>query len=194
MGACRKLRRRAGLCGALFAALLAPAAAQTIPDRIGLGRAPSAAELAAWDIAVGPKGVELPPAEGTGARGRRIFMDKCAFCHGPTGREGPKDVLVGGRGTVATNRPLRTVGSYWPYATTVYDYVNRAMPYNAPGTLKPDEVYSVVAYILYLNGIVGEDEPINARTLPRVRMPNREGFVGDPRPDAGAACGAAVRP
>jgi cytochrome c len=105
------------------------------------------------------------------------------MCHGATGTEGPQDRLVGGRNTLATEKPVKTVGSYWPYATTLYDYIQRAMPFNAPQSLSSDEIYSVIAWLLYQNGIVEEGTIIDARTLPAVTMPNRDGFVPDPRPD-----------
>ena len=149
----------------------------------GLGRAPNEDEIKAWDIAVGPEGKELPPGSGTAADGARIYSAQCAACHGKTGKEGPKDVLVGGQGTLATSKPVKTIGSYWPYATTIWDYINRSMPYNKPGSLSAKEVYAVTAYVLYLNGIIKEDAPMNAKTLPQVRMPNRDGFIGDARPD-----------
>jgi cytochrome c len=160
----------------------------------GLGRAPRADEIKAWDIAVGPEGKELPPGSGSAVEGAKIYAAQCAACHGKTGKEGPNDVLVGGQGTLATNKPVKTVGSYWPYATTVWDYINRSMPYNKPGSLSADEVYAVTAYLLSLNGIIKEDAQMNAKTLPQVRMPNRDGFVGDPRPDWKPAKSAAARP
>lgn len=149
----------------------------------GVGRAPAADEIRAWDSAIGPEGRELPPGSGTAAAGREIYATRCASCHGPTGKEGPFDVLVGGQGTLHTGKPLKTVGSYWPYATTVWDYINRAMPSDRPGTLNADEVYALTGYVLLLNGIVGESDSMNARTLPQLRMPNRNGFIPDQRPD-----------
>src|SRR5207253_1882383 len=131
----------------------------------------------------GPDGAELPPGEGTAVSGKPVYDSKCAACHGATGREGPQDVLVGGRGSLATAKPLKTIGSYWPYATTVYDYIFRAMPFTQPESLTAAEVYGVTAYLLYLNGIIGERDLIDRRTLPQVRMPNRHGFVPDPRPE-----------
>jgi cytochrome c len=149
----------------------------------GLGRPATAAEITKWDIAVGREGKELPPGSGTAAEGQQLYASLCAACHGKTGKEGPNDVLVGGQGTLNSKNPVKTVGSYWPYATTVWDYVNRAMPYNRPGSLSANEVYAITAYLLFLNGIVPENEVLNAMTLPKVKMPNRNGFVRDSRPD-----------
>ena len=152
-------------------------------ESYGLGRAATDEEIRARNIDVSSTGEGLPSGQGTVKQGAQIFATKCAMCHGPTGKEGPKDKLVGGQGTLATPKPVRTIGSYWPYAPTLYDYINRAMPFNAPGSLKPDEVYSVIAWLLFQNGIVKEDALIDAGTLPQVQMPNRNGFIPDPRPD-----------
>lgn len=149
---------------------------------IGTPVAPSA--LAAWDIDVSPDGRGLPPGHGSVALGKEIFAAKCAMCHGAQGQGGIGDQLVGGAGTLTSVKPKKTVGSYWPYATTLFDYIRRAMPYNAPQSLTADEVYAVSAYLLYLNGIVPATAQLDAKTLPKVRMPNREGFVADPRPGA----------
>ena len=153
----------------------------------GLGRAPTAEELRAIDIEILPDGRGLPAGSGTAEQGKAIYASRCVTCHGATGREGPQDILVGGQGTLASSRPLKTVGSYWPYATTLWDYVNRAMPFDHPGTLPPDQVYAVTAYLLYLNAIVGERDVVSQSTLPLVKMPNRNGFVSDPRPDTSHA-------
>jgi cytochrome c len=152
--------------------------------RYGLGRPASTADFAKHDYLVGPKGTGLPKGRGTAAQGRPIYMQSCAACHGARG-EGTNDypALVGGQSSLKSDKPLPTVGSYWPYATTVWDYVNRAMPYQTPGTLKPDEVYALTAYLLLMNGIVSPDFELNERTLPALKMPNRDGFVPDPRPD-----------
>ena len=155
--------------------------------KYGLGRAPTPDEIRAWDVAIGPDGKELPSASGTAADGKRVYAAKCAACHGKTAKEGPNDVLVGGQGSLNTAKPVKTIGSYWPYATTVWDYINRSMPYDKPGSLSADDVYAVTAYLLSLNGIIGENDVMNAKTLPQVRMPNRNGFIGDPRPDWNSA-------
>ena len=149
----------------------------------GLGRTPSEEEIRAWNIDISSTGEGLPPGSGTVKQGAQVFAAKCAMCHGPTGTEGPKDKLVGGRDTLKSPKPLRTVGSYWPYAPTAYDYIRRAMPFNEPGSLSPDEIYSVIAWLLFKNEIVPEDAVMDARTLPLVKMPNRDGFIPDPRPD-----------
>jgi cytochrome c len=149
----------------------------------GFGKAASAREIAGWDIDVSPDGRGLPPGSGTAARGKPLYEQHCATCHGMKGEGKPADRLVGGRGTLNTDTPVMTVGSYWPYATTVYDYIYRSMPFHAPQSLKPDEVYSITAHLLFLNGIIGEGDVMDASSLPRVQMPNRKGFVSDPRPD-----------
>ena len=134
-------------------------------------------QIAGWDISVGPDGVGLPSGRGTAAIGAAVYEQKCQACHGAKGAGQPNDRLVGGRGTLATGTPVRTIGSYWPYATTIFDYVRRAMPYVQPQSLSNDEVYAVTAYLLNLNGIIGEHDEMNARTLPNVKMPNRDGFI-----------------
>jgi cytochrome c len=149
----------------------------------GVGRAPAAEELQAFDIDVLPDGRGLSPGSGTARAGRETYASRCLTCHGPTGKEGPQDILAGGQGSLNTSTPLKTVGSYWPYATTLWDYLRRAMPFDHPGTLTTDQVYATTAYVLFLNGIVGEDDVLDQTTLPRVKMPNRDGFVADPRPD-----------
>ena len=136
-----------------------------------------AAEIARWDISIPPSGAGLPAGSGTARQGQQVYEQKCLACHGARGAGKPADALAGGIGSLASKTPVRTVGSYWPYATTLFDYVRRAMPLNAPLSLSDDEVYAVSAYVLYLNGIVGEDSAMNAQSLPRVKMPNRDGFV-----------------
>lgn len=163
--------------------LLAGVATAEEPIQYGFGSAATEAEIKAWDIDVSPTGERLPPGQGTVQQGAAIYANKCAACHGPTGTEGPKDRLMGGQGSLATDKPIKTIGSFWPYATTLYDYIHRAMPLTAPQSLTPDEVYSVVAWLLHQNDIIPADMIIDAQTLPAVKMPNRGGFVSDPRPD-----------
>jgi len=177
---------RAMLGLALAGALAAPGAARVDAadhGRYGLGHAAPPAHIAAQDIAIAPDGAELPPGRGDARTGAAIYAARCAACHGPSGREGPDPVLVGGQGSLASATPLQTIGSYWPYATTVYDYIHRAMPFTAPGSLSADEVYAVTAFLLHANGIIDADAVLDSDTLPAVVMPNRDGFVPDPRPD-----------
>lgn len=149
----------------------------------GVGHAPTEDELNSLSIMVTTDGSGLPAGSGTALKGKEVFATRCASCHGPTGDGGNGPPLVGGQGTLATPKPRRTVGSYWPYATTLWDYVNRAMPFNRPGTLTHEEVYAVSAYVLFLNGLIAENDQLNAQTLPLIQMPNRDGFIADPRPD-----------
>jgi cytochrome c5 len=142
----------------------------------GLGQTVTVAQIAGWDISIPPDGSGLPPGSGTAAKGALVYEQKCQACHGPKGAGQPNDRLVGGQGTLASRTPVRTIGSYWPYATTVFDYVRRAMPYAQPQSLTDDEVYAVTAYLLHLNGIIGETAEMSSRTLPAVRMPNRDNF------------------
>ena len=144
---------------------------------LGIGRPASVAEIRGWDIEVGADGTGLPPGQGSVLAGKQVYDGKCAACHGATGTGGPAPALVGGIGSLATARPVLTVGSYWPYAPTVYDYINRAMPWDRPQSLSADEVYAVTAYLLHINQIVPAQAVMNAQTLPAVRMPNRDGFI-----------------
>ena len=153
--------------------------------KFGVGQPPTPEEIRELGAAIAPDGGGLPEGSGTVAAGRDVFAAQCSRCHGPKaeGDVGPR--LVGGQGTLRTARPLKTVGSFWPYATTLWDYVNRAMPFDQPGLLKPPDVYAVVAFILNLNGIIEDQQVMDATSLPKVKMPNRDGFVADPRPDVG---------
>lgn len=144
-----------------------------------LGRPASPAEIRLWDIDVLPDGTGLPAGSGSASRGKQVYEENCAACHGNRGQGGIADRLVGGQGSLATDQPVKTVGSFWPYSTTLFDYVRRAMPYPAPQTLNDDDTYAVVAYILILNGILSPDATLARSTLPAVRMPNRDGFVPD---------------
>jgi len=159
-------------------------AAQSASPAAAIGHTPPASAVAERDLTVFPDGRGLPPGQGSAREGRVVFATHCAACHGAAG-EGSNDFprLVGGVGTLKTSSPVLTVGSYWPYATTLWDYNRRAMPYPQPGLLTDAEVYAVTAYILHMNGIVKENDVLDARTLPAVRMPNRDGFVRDARPD-----------
>jgi cytochrome c len=142
-----------------------------------LGKAASPEEMAPWDISIGPDGAGLPSGSGTPQQGEPVFLAKCLACHGQKGSGKPNDQLVGGQGSLESGQAaVKTIGSFWPYATSVFDYVRRAMPLNNPKSLRDDEVYAVVAYILWLNGVIGENDVMNAQTLRAVRMPNRDGF------------------
>lgn len=150
------------------------------PTSFGLGRPATQTDIARLDIDVRPDGKGLPASEGKAAIGKVIFAAKCAACHGIGGVGGPNGSLVS---TADANRkrPEKTIGNYWPYATTVFDYIRRAMPFNAPGSLTNDEVYNLTAYLLNANDIIDETAVINARTLPTVVMPARNLFVPDDR-------------
>jgi S-disulfanyl-L-cysteine oxidoreductase SoxD len=149
-------------------------AAQETPN---LGRLATPAEVAGWDISIPPDGTGLPPGSGTPEQGTVVYVQKCQACHGEKGVGQPNDRLVGGQGTLASASPVRTIGSYWPYATTVFDYIRRAMPYTQSQSLTNDEAYAVTAYLLHLNGIIGAQAVMNAQTLPQVQMTNRENFI-----------------
>jgi S-disulfanyl-L-cysteine oxidoreductase SoxD len=141
-----------------------------------VGRPPTEAELRAWDNVVGTDGKELPPGSGNAKDGAKVFAGKCSFCHGATAIEGPAPRLVGGVDSLSTKTPNPTLGSYWPFATTVWDYINRSMPRDAEGSLTPDQVYAVTAFLLYKNDIIKESDVLDAKTLLKVQMPNRNGF------------------
>jgi S-disulfanyl-L-cysteine oxidoreductase SoxD len=159
------------------ASLLLGAAAAHAQEGPGLGVPATPEQVAAWAISIEPDGTGLPAGSGTVAEGETVYRQKCQACHGDNGMGQPNDRLAGGQGTLTSAAPVRTIGSYWPYATTLFDYVRRAMPFVQPQSLTNDEVYAVTAYLLHLNGIVAADATMDARTLPRVVMPNRDGFV-----------------
>jgi mono/diheme cytochrome c family protein len=144
------------------------------------GRVATPDEIKLWDIDVRPDGKGLPDGAGTVARGKGVYDDNCSACHGVDGRDGIKDRLVGGQGSLASDHPVKTIGSYWPYATTLFDYIHRAMPYPTPGSLSVDDTYAVVAYLLSLNGIIPPETTLDRQSLPNVKMPNRNGFIPDP--------------
>jgi mono/diheme cytochrome c family protein len=149
----------------------------------GIGRTATDAEIAGWNIDIGRNGENLPPGSGTVAHGKEVFAEQCSACHGEKGEGGVGERLVGGQGTIATAKPIKTVGSFWPYAPTLFDYIRRAMPQNAPQSLGNDDVYAVSAYILNMNGLLPPDATLDAKSLSAIKMPNREMFTGDPRPD-----------
>ena len=173
-------------------ALAACVAALAQTPAYNRGRTPSEEEIQAWDISIGPEGKELPPGSGTAQEGAKVYAQQCAQCHGPTGAEGPSipgvanlwpysfpgrgrfvPPLVGGKGTLNTVRPVRTIGSFWPFATTIWDYINRAMPPKGEGSLSADQVYALTAFLLYQNGIIQESDAMDAESLPKIQMPNR---------------------
>ena len=197
----RRLRRRTpGVVVAgvllLVAGLNPPAALAQLPT-YGVGRPPTVEEVKAWDLTIPPDGQGLPQGSGTAALGKPIYAQRCASCHGDKGEDPKYRVLTGGRRTLTAaelpknvdwligGEPALTIGSFWQYATTLWSYINRAQPFDEPGSLRADEVYAVTAYLLHLNGIIGENDVIDAKTLPRVKMPNRDGFIPDARPDVG---------
>lgn len=163
----------------VFIAAVLSAGISTSAASLDFGRPATLEEMMLWDIDVRPDGKGLPPGGGTVERGKSVFADNCAGCHGENGVGGIKDRLVGGRGTLTSDMPIKTVGSFWPYATTLFDYIHRAMPYQDPGSLSIDDTYAVSAYILNLNGIIPSDGKLDKDSLPNIKMPNRDGFVPD---------------
>src|SRR6476659_10904402 len=153
---------------ALAAALALVLSAADAADAPRYGQPMTAADLAPWDISIGPDGAGLPPGSGTPAQGAVVYAQKCELCHGKEGQNGPNAALSG---------PQRTVANYVPHATTIFDFTRRAMPWQQPKSLTNDEVYAVTAYILAINKIIGDNDVMNGETLPNVRMPNRDGFV-----------------
>lgn len=147
------------------------------PKGPGLGVPATPAEIASADISIPPDGAGLPDGSGTSAQGAKVYATKCIACHGPEGAGVVNDRLVGGRGTLTTAAPVKTIGSYWPYATTLFDYIRRAMPYPEPHSLTNAETYALTAYLLHLNGVISADAVMDAKTLPKVQMPNRGNFV-----------------
>jgi mono/diheme cytochrome c family protein len=192
--------RKPGLglwAGLLMVAAVATSDALAQMPTYGVGRAPTAEEVKAWDLTIPPDGQGLPPGRGTAVLGKSVYADRCAACHGENGEDPKYRALVGGRGLLTSaelsenldwllgGKPIMTIGRFWPYATTLWSYINRAQPFDEPGSLTHDQVYAVTAYLLYLNGIIGEADVLDAGTLPAVKMPNRNGFVPDSRPDVG---------
>lgn len=166
-------------CAAIF--VLLPAAA--VAADLNLGRVATPAEIAGWNIDVFPDGKGLPPGQGTVAQGERVYQAQCVACHGAKLEGGMGPALVGGQGTLASNKPVKTVGSYWPYSSTLFDYIRRAMPFESPKSMSNEDVYSVSGYILHMNGLMNANATVDAKSLIAVKMPNRDGFVPDDRPD-----------
>jgi S-disulfanyl-L-cysteine oxidoreductase SoxD len=157
------------------AVLLAGGAAMAAgPD---LGTPVSAADLSAWDTSIMPDGAGLPSGSGTASQGAAIYATKCAACHGQEGKGGISSAVTARAPISSINSAEKTIGNFWPYATTLFDFIRRAMPWQEPRTLTNDEVYALTAYLLSLNRVIGDGDVMNATTLPRVRMPNRDGFI-----------------
>ncbi len=160
------------------------AASAASADSPGLGKPLTEADIAAWDISIEPDGKGLPAGAGTPAQGAHVYAEKCAACHGPEGKGGvagvtaaPLPPLVGGGPITDISAAMKRIANFWPYSTTLFDYIRRDMPWQQPRTLTDDEVYALTAYILALNKLIGDNDTMNAETLPKVRMPNRDGFI-----------------
>ncbi|MBN4076074.1 MAG: cytochrome C [SAR86 cluster bacterium] len=162
------------LCCGLSLIFVQNLAAQEGP---GLGVPITEEDLAPWDISIETDGSGLPPGSGTAQAGESIYIAQCLACHGVEGEGQPYDRLVGGHGTLDQLDQVRTVGSFWPYATTVFDYIRRAMPFNTPQTLSDDDIYALTAYLFYLNGIIDQDDILDASSLAEIEMPNADGFI-----------------
>ena len=160
-----------------IAALCALASSAAIAAGPNLGRPVTPAEIAAWDISILPDGAGLPPGRGTPAQGAGIYAQKCALCHGENGKGGRSSALVGGAPLTNGIETAKTIANFWGYSTTLFDFIRRAMPWQQPRSLSNDEVYALTAYILALNKLIGEGDVMDAKTLPQVKMPNRDGFI-----------------
>jgi mono/diheme cytochrome c family protein len=162
----------------IFTAVLALAlgSSTALAEGPNLGKPIDPAEFAAWDISILPDGTGLPVGSGTPAQGARVYAQKCLACHGENGKGGINAALVGGA-PIKDMESVKTIANFWPYATTLFDYIRRAMPWQQPRSLTNDEVYALTAYILALNKLTGENDTMDAKTLPKVKMPNRDGFI-----------------
>lgn len=180
----------------VLAGVAANPASAAEPVHYGLGTTPTAAQIAGWSIAVRPDGQGLPPGSGSVKDGDELYANACGACHGTFGEGVGRYPRIAGEGKLTGERPELTIASYWPYATTLFDYINRAMPFPTPHMLAPEQVYAVTAYVLNLNGLVDDNFVANRETLPNVKMPNRDGFIWkDPRPDThDTACMTNCRP
>jgi cytochrome c len=180
----------AGAAGALAAGLAfaqTPApqhgAGASAPGRLGVGRLATPEEIAGWAISVRPDGQGLPPGRGTVKEGEALYVERCAACHGEFGESaGRWPILSGGAGTLPSHNPVKSVGSYWPYASTLFDYIRRAMPYGNAQSLTGDELYAVTAYVLYLNDVITEEDfELSQKNFPTLKLPNESGFFDDDR-------------
>lgn len=167
--------RRTILIGLMGVTLSSPLRSQT--DGPNLGRVASPEEIRRWNLTVFPNGTGLPAGSGSANDGIQVYVEKCQSCHGIKGIGSSADELAGTRHKLTDPTPDKAIGNYWPYATTLFDFIRRSMPLNAPGSLTDHQVYSVTAYLLSLNEIVGTDTVLNSETLPKIRMPNRDGFI-----------------
>ena len=166
------------------ALLLSGLAAPALAGEFNLGREATPEEVAAWDIDVRPDGQGLPEGKGTVAKGEEIFAEKCAVCHGDFAEGVDRwPVLAGGTGTLKGESPEKTIGSYWPYLSTVFDYIKRAMPYGDAQSLEADEIYAITAYLLHMNDIVDADFELSKDNFTTIKLPNEANFIDDPRPD-----------
>jgi S-disulfanyl-L-cysteine oxidoreductase SoxD len=162
-------------CALVFTLALGSSA--THADGPNLGRPVDPADIVAWDTSIMPDGAGLPAGSGTSVQGAPIYVKKCASCHGENGRGGMSSALVARGPITSINAAEKTIGNFWPYATTIFDFIRRAMPWQQPKSLTSDEVYALTAYVLALNQLIGENDIMSATTLPGVRMPNRDGFI-----------------
>lgn len=174
------MRKQPGVTIAIWAVCLIGSAMPAFSEPAQaprLGTVMTPAEVAKWDLSIFPDGRGLPPGKGTAVVGRPLFETHCERCHGPQGRGATAEELVGEPRPPSADNPSKAIGSYWPFATTIFDFVRRSMPAHAPGSLSADEVYAVTAYLLHLNGLIAESDVIDAATLAKVKMPNRDGFT-----------------
>ena len=146
-------------------------------QRLGLGQALDLKTLSGWDIDISSSGQGLPLGSGISTQGEQIYSKKCQACHGENGTGGAANKLTGGAGSLTTSTPLKSIGSFWPYATTLFDYIRRAMPMNAPQSLTNEEVYALTAYLLSINGVIDKNMVIDASNLAKIKMPNANGFI-----------------
>lgn len=172
------MRRRMAISGALGLLMsVAPAVAKGPQKSPHLGTPISKDEIARWNLTIFTDGRGLPPGHGTAKEGSTLYVQKCASCHGDHGQGETAEDLVSGPEPPTADNPSKAIGSYWPYATTIFDFIRRSMPPDSPDTLSPDQTYALTAYLLAANKIIGESDEMNARSLPKIKMPNRDGFI-----------------